>query len=135
MTAPSIDWSTAEVKGEKLTVKLAGDVPKGWKATFQTTVKLLGGGPVGEIKLGKQKAEISGATPGGEEKLRQFLESVVQQANAAHETPEKDSDEADEERAENGGESEDDQSGQDRNPDAEMSDRFRSFAERDHPPE
>lgn len=133
MSEPTLDWSTAEVKESKLTVQVDGELPKGWKATFNTTVNLLGGGPWGEIKLKRgNKAEVSGATPGSEDKLKHFLESVVQQANATHELPEE------EEKDENEEDEQTDEEDGSEGPDAEMSERFRSFAEStegDHSPE
>src|ERR1700760_4809594 len=95
MPEPTLDWSTAEVKDSNLTVQVDGDLPDGWADTFNTTVKLLGGGSWGEIKLEGQKAEVSGLAPGSEEKLKHFLESVVQQANASHGSDEDEADDQD----------------------------------------
>lgn len=125
MAEPTLDWSTAEVRDSKLTVEVEGDLPKGWKDTFVTTVKLLGGGSWGEIKLKKKTAEVSGATPGSEDKLKHFLESVVQQTNAVHQPEE------DEQQEDQDDDGDRDESEQNDTPDAEMSERFRSFAEGD----
>ncbi|HEY6397435.1 MAG TPA: hypothetical protein VIX82_08290 [Solirubrobacteraceae bacterium] len=116
MAMPGLDWSTAEVRGGKLTVKIAGDPPKGWKDAFNSTAALLGGGDVGRVELQKGTAHVDGVAPGSEERTRHLLESVVQQANSAL---------ADDEDAEQG-ESEVDNDGA--SPDAEMTQRFRSFA-------
>jgi hypothetical protein len=129
MPEPTLDWSTAEVKDSKLTVQVDGDLPDGWEDTFNTTVQLLGGGSWGEIKLEEQKAEVTGLRPGDEAKLKHFLESVVQQANATHRSDE------DEEQGDGGRDDEDEEDGeeseQESDEDKEMSERFRSFAEED----
>jgi hypothetical protein len=127
MSEPTLDWSTAEVKESTLTVQVDGDLPDGWADTFNTTVKLLGGGSWGEIKVEEQKAEVSGLTPGTEEKLKHFLESVVQQANATHssEDEEEGQDEDDSGEDDDGDEDSDEESDSDK----EMAEQFRSFAE------
>ncbi len=119
MAMAGLDWSTAEVRDGKLTVKIAGDPPKGWEDAFNSTAALLGGRDVGHVELQKGLAHVDGVTPGSEERTRHLLESVVQQANS---TLADDEDaEQRESEAENGGES----------PDAEMTTRFRSFAAED----
>jgi hypothetical protein len=129
MPEPTLDWSTAEVKDSKLTVQVDGDLPDGWQDTFNTTVKLLGGGSWGEIKLEEQKAEVSDPAAGDEEKIKHFLESVVQQANATHRSDE----DEDEEQGEDGERDEEDEeeSEQESDEDKEMADRFQSFAKDD----
>jgi hypothetical protein len=129
MSEPTLDWSTAEVKDSKLTVQVDGDLPDGWQDTFNTTVKLLGGGSWGEIKLEEQKAEVTGLTAGSEEKLKHFLESVVQQANATHLSDEEE--EREEGQDGDGGREDEGDSEQESDSDKEMSERFRSFAEED----
>ena len=119
MSEVSLDWPSAAVKRSKLTVSLEGDVPKGWKKSFEATVLLLGRGDWGEIQLKRGSVQVSDVEPGSEEKLRHHLESVVAQANADHEPEES------EEEAPDADDSEttDDDGG----PDAEMTQRFRSF--------
>ena len=121
MEAPSLEWSAAAVRDGTLTVELAGDLPRGWKATFRRTAKLLGGGDWGEVSLKGPKVKVTDVPDGGEEELRFFLESVVQQANATHVQSEDDDaeDEADE------GDDADVEGGDD--PDARMTERFRAF--------
>ncbi|MGO9498677.1 MAG: hypothetical protein ACLQA5_18495 [Solirubrobacteraceae bacterium] len=122
MALVTLDWSTAEVKKSKLTVALDGDVPKGWRRSFEATVRLLGGGDWGEIQVKRDTVRVSDVEPGSEEKLRHHLEAVVQQANADHEPDESDEDDApDAEQSEPGAGDEDE------GPDAEMTQRFRSF--------
>ena len=122
MALVTLDWSTAEVKKSKLTVALDGDVPKGWRKSFEATVRLLGGGDWGEIEVKRDTVRVSDVEPGSEEKLRHHLEAVVQQANADHEPDESEDDAApDAEQSEPGADDEDE------GPDAEMTQRFRSF--------
>ncbi|MGN6869971.1 MAG: hypothetical protein ACTHMY_16385 [Solirubrobacteraceae bacterium] len=111
----NLEWASAEVKDARLTVALEGEAPKGWKQSFERTVTLLGDGEWGEIQLKKGVVQVSDVTPGSEKKLRHHLEAIVVQANAAH-------DEGDHE----GGNGDEPQG-----PDAEMTDRFRAFADDD----
>jgi hypothetical protein len=127
MSEPKLDWSTAEVRDAKLTVALQGDAPRGWKDTFEATARLLGGSGWDDVQLKKHNVRVSGVSPGSEDKLRHFLESVVQQANADHHTGEEQSQEGE-------GASDQDTEGPDdaseeseESPDAEMTERFRSF--------
>jgi hypothetical protein len=122
MALVTLDWSSAEVKKSKLTVALDGEVPKGWRRSFEATVRLLGGGDWGEIQVKRDTVRVSDVEPGSEEKLRHHLEAVVQQANADHEPDESEEDEApDAVQSEPGAGDEDD------GPDAEMTERFRSL--------
>ncbi|MGH2868859.1 MAG: hypothetical protein ACRDNK_15020 [Solirubrobacteraceae bacterium] len=118
MASPRLDWSTAEVKGATLTVALDGKAPSGWKGSFAATVRLLGGGEWGEVAFKKRTVRVTDVVEGEEEKLRHFLDSVVEQANAsAPSEPDQSESETDAESDEAEG------------PDAEMTKRFRSFAE------
>ena len=125
MAEVTLNWSTADVKDGKLTVPLEGDVPKGWRKSFEATVKLLGSGDWGEIQVKRDKVRVSDVEPGSEDKLRFHLEAVVQQANADHE-PEESDDPGDDEGSE-ADESEPGAGDEDDGPDAEMTRRFRSF--------
>ncbi len=118
MPSPRLDWSTADVKGATLTVAVDGKAPSGWKESFATTVRLLGGGEWGEIAVRKGSVRVKDVVAGEEEKLRHFLDSVVGQANASHPV------ETEPPKSQNEAES-DESVG----PDAEMTARFRSFAE------
>jgi hypothetical protein len=117
MSSVKLEWASAEVKDSNLTVGLKGDPPKGWKQSFERTVKLLGDGDWGAVALKKGTVRVSDVPPGSEDKLRHHLEAIVAQANAAHEEREADEDEEDGEKREG--------------PDAEMTERFREFAEAD----
>ena len=123
MSKPQLDWSQAEVTHGKLTVAVAGEPPRGWKDTFERTAQLLSNGEWEDVVLKKHNVRVRGLQPGSEEKLRFFLESVVQQANATHELPEHESqDETDDADEATGG------SDEDNSTDAAMTERFRSFA-------
>jgi hypothetical protein len=123
VTPAHLNWGEAEVKDSKLAVKLEGEIPTGWKQSFETTVRLLGGGEWGKVQLKKRSVQVNKVSAGSEEKLRHFLESVVEQANADH--PPKEQQKTDEPEREKA--ADDDDGG----PDAEMTERFRSFAQPD----
>ena len=76
---------------------------------------------------GKKSVRVADVSEGSEERLRHFLESVVEQANADHQPDETERDDSDEDADEN--EERDDDDRDDAGPDAEMSERFRSFAD------
>jgi hypothetical protein len=122
MTNVRMDWSTAEVEDSDVTVALEGDPSKAWKGTFKTTLRLLGRGDWGEVRLRKGKISVSDVTPGSEEKLRHHLEAIVAQANVHAEADEDDAQPPQDDAADGR---------QDHGPDADMTDRFRSFAEDD----
>ena len=121
MTAAHLNWAEAEVKDSKLVVGLEGAIPKGWKQSFETTVRLLRGGEWGKVQLKKRTVQVTKVSAGTEEKLRHFLESVVEQANADHPAKEKKEDD----EPDKGKVADEDDGG----PDAEMTELFRSFAQ------
>ena len=121
MSVPELDWASAEVSDSRLTVALAGDPPRGWRRSFETTARLLGHGDWESIEIKKHKVRVTGVQPGSEDKLRHHLEAIVQQANADHAPPEHDDDGDGDQGPEEGGEPEQD------GPDADMTERFRSF--------
>jgi hypothetical protein len=82
MSEINLNWNSAKVKDAKLTVELDGEASAEWKHSFDDTVRLLGGGDWGSVGVKKQTVRVDGVIPGGEDKLRFFLESVVEQANA-----------------------------------------------------
>jgi hypothetical protein len=84
MVTPQLDWSSAEVHDAKLSVRLDGEPPRGWRDTFERTAALLGANDWESVTLKRRRVEVTGLTQGGEEKLRHYLESIVQEANAAH---------------------------------------------------
>lgn len=122
-TPVTLSWSAAEVKSSKLTVPLEGDIPEGWRESFEATVKLLRGGDWGEIQVTRDQVQVSDVEAGSEEKLRHHLESIVAQANADHESEAGSEDDEAREAGESGSEGGDEDDG----PDAEMTRRFRSF--------
>jgi hypothetical protein len=119
MEAPRLEWSAAAVSEGTLKVEIAGDRPRGWKATFLRTARLLGGGDWGEVSLKGAKVTVTDVPEGSEEPLRFFLEGVVQQANATH--VDADDDDAEDETDDGGADDEGDDT------DGRMTSRFREF--------
>jgi hypothetical protein len=117
-----LDWSSAEVHDGKLTVPIDGDLPSGWKNSFETVAHLLNRGGWSAVKLKKGRVRVEGLSRGDEEKVRHFLESVVLQANTDH-RPHEDPDEA-----EHDDRDDDDERIGDSSVDDEMAEQFRSFA-------
>jgi hypothetical protein len=118
MPEASVNWSTARVEDGDLAVRLEGDIKKGWKQAFKTTVRLLGPGDWGEVTLKKGTIHVADVVPGGEDKLRHYLESVVEQANVS--------------RSRSDGQSRSDQpddTAAGNESDVHMTEQFRSFAE------
>ncbi len=113
-----LNWAQATVEHAKLTVSLEGEMPSGWKKSFEKTVRLLGGGEWGDVELKKRTVQVADVAPGNEDKLRHYLEGVVEQANAAHRADEDDGSRADDDRSHEG-------------PDAQMTERFRAFADQE----
>ncbi len=117
MSVPKLDWKSAEVRESILTVKLEGDRPKGWKASFESTVRLLGGGDWGKVTLKSSLVRVADVDSGNEAKLKHFLESAVQQANADHPVEPEPEDDRGEPEGKAPGDA-----------DAEMTHNFQSFA-------
>lgn len=114
-----LNWAEAGVEGSKLTVPLTGDVPKGWKEHFETTVKLLATEEWGEVEVSEKGVRVGRVESGEEDKLRFYLESLVEQANAAVDA------EHEPKRSEK-------RKGSDTAPegaDAELTERFRAYAD------
>jgi hypothetical protein len=132
MTNLQLDWSTAEVSKGKLTVSLDDRPSDQWVARFERTARLLDHGTWPDIKLKKGEITVKGVEPGSEERLRFFLESVVQEANAG-EGPEEEQAAASEDAREEEEEAAEDSSQEAADPDAEMTERFRSFGGEDRP--
>jgi hypothetical protein len=122
MSAVAIDWSSAEVRDGRLEVWLDGDPPRGWKAGFTRTLALLNAEDGGKVRLLKGRIRVDGVPEGDEERLRHLLESAVTQANASHERRHAEAD-----SAAGGGQGHD--ADQPKSVDAEMTGRFRSFAD------
>ena len=129
MTDVKLNWNTAKVEDSKLTVDLDGELRSGWKGSFDAVARLLANSADwGDVSLkGKKSVRVVDVSEGSEERLRHFLESVVAQANADHspDESERDEDGEDGEDVDEGGDDDRDDAG----PDAEMSDRFRSFGD------
>lgn len=119
----TIDWSQAEVADGELSVPLSDKPPKGWKDGFERTMKLLGESRWQDVTLKKGSIRVGGVEPGSEDNLRFYLEGLVEQANADI-RPDEPQDTG--ESVDDGGDESDN-----RGPDAEMTGRFRGFAEAD----
>jgi hypothetical protein len=122
MSTVELSWAEAEVKDAKLTVPLGGELPKGWKQSFERTVALLGSGDWGEISLKRGKVVVADVTPGSEAKLKHHLEGVVAQANASVQAAAAEDEESEEDEQGREGAGEDQPS----DADAEMTEHFRS---------
>jgi hypothetical protein len=127
MSDVKLNWSTAKVEDSKLTVDLDGELPSGWKDSFDAVARLLASSAEwGEVSLkGKKSVRVADVSDGSEERLRHFLESVVAQANADHTPDDSDRDEDAEDDEDEGGDDDRDAA----SPDDEMSERFRSFSD------
>jgi hypothetical protein len=125
VSEPTLNWSSAAVADGELVVGIEGELPKGWKAAFEATAQMLGHGDW-KATVKKGLVHVGGVRPGDEDRLRHFLEGAVQQANADAPEPE-DDDAHDEDAAESDSES-DTPSESATDPDAEMTERFRSFS-------
>jgi hypothetical protein len=115
----TLDWATATVEDAKLTVELRGELPSAWKKSFERTVHLLGDNEWGKVQVKKQSVRVSEVTRGNADKLRHYLEGVVDQANSALRAGE---DEA-KRRQDDGGAGD--------GPDAELTEHFRAYAEQE----
>jgi hypothetical protein len=130
MSDVTLNWSTAKVEDSRLTVDLDGELPPGWKGSFDAVARLLSNSADwGEVSLkGKKSVRVADVSEGSEERLRHFLESVVEQANADDRPDDSEDDESDDSSDDDEDESGDDDRDE-ASPDDEMSDRFRSFAD------
>ena len=120
---PKLNWDSANVSDETLTVELDGERPEHWGEVFAQTVRLLPGGEWDDVECKKAKITVTGVRTGVEDRLVHFLESVVQQVNATFASAD---DEGDED-----GQQQTDASAEDRkeDPDAELTARFRAFGQ------
>jgi hypothetical protein len=122
-----LDWSTAEVSDGELTVGLSGKPPKKWRDAFERTAALLGAGNWEvTVRPKKGSVQIASVRPGDEERVRQFVEGAVLEANTtvASEQELYESQPADD------GEPEPDSDTPESSPDEELTGRFREFAEK-----
>jgi hypothetical protein len=119
---PKLDWNTAQVHDAKLTVDLDPSPRSDWKASFERVAKLIGN-DWDEVVIKKRKVSVKGVTEGREEKLRHFLESVVEQANADHRETDETSNGEDQMAADTDGDA-----GEKDDPDLRMTSRFRAFS-------
>jgi hypothetical protein len=121
-----LDWSTAEVSDGELTVGLSAKPPKEWRAVFERTAALLSAGNW-EVTLKPKKGsvQIASVAPGDEERVRQFVEGAVLEANTTVASEQ----ELYEGQPADDGEPEPDSDTPEPSPDEELTGRFRKFAE------
>jgi hypothetical protein len=119
---PKLDWDTAKVHDAKLTVDLDPAPQSDWKASFERVAKLIGN-DWDEVVIKKRKISVKGVSEGREEKLRHFLESVVEQANADHRETDETSNGEDQAVDDADGDA-----GEEDDPDGRMTNRFRAFS-------
>ena len=121
-----LDWSTADVRDGTLTVGLSDTPPKKWRKAFERTALLLGA-RTWDVKLNSKKASVSVASvrQGDEDRVRQFLEGAVLEANTTLVSEQElfEGEQVDEE------EPEPDSGSPESSPDEELTGRFREFAE------
>jgi hypothetical protein len=121
-----LDWSSAEVSDAKLKISLSSAAPKKWRDAFERTAALLSHGKW-ETVLSPRKGSVvvSPVQAGDEDRVRQFLEGVVLEANTTLVTEQ----ELFEDLARSGDEDDESQEqGGERDRDQELTDSFRSFA-------
>jgi hypothetical protein len=118
-----LDWATAEVSDGELTVGLSAKPPKRWREAFERTAALLGAGNWDvTLKPKKGLVQIAPARPGDEERVRQFLEGAVLEANTTLDSASESDD----------GDQEPDAEVPEPSPDEQLTDRFRAFAGEQH---
>jgi hypothetical protein len=123
---PDSTGPPAAVHNETLTGDLEGDRPSGWKRSFEAVAARLNRGEWDHVGVKKDEVRVDGVTPGSEEKIRHFLESVIQQTNVDHGAL----DEASPDSVDCDGAEEPDGAGQGKDsPDAQMTAHFRQFAD------
>jgi hypothetical protein len=111
-----IDWRTAVVQGDTLTVELESDIEKGWPKRFRGVLALLEHGDRwGKITLHKSTIKVADVQVGSEEELRHLLEGIVLQVNTDFDP--------------SGSEHEAGEPDPERERDERMTDLFRGFAE------
>lgn len=120
-----LDWSTAAVSGGTLAVELSQKPPKQWRNAFERTAALLSAGNW-DVKLSSKKASVQVASvrPGDEERVRQFLEGAVLEANTTLVSEQ----ELFDEQAAGEDEPETESDAPEQSPDEALTGRFRDFA-------
>jgi hypothetical protein len=122
-----LEWSTAEVSDGTLTVGLSAKPPKEWRGTFERTATLLSAGSW-EVKLHAKKAtvEIEPVRADDADRVRQFVEGALLEANAKLPAGEESGEEDDAE-----GQQHDADAAPEPSADEQLTARFRGFAESD----
>lgn len=115
-----LDWSSADVTDGTLTVALSDSPPKKWREAFERATALLSHGNW-HTRLGRKNhaVKVDPVRLGEEERVRQFLEGALLEANRTIVAE-------DELFEESEAEAEDPETSADK----EMTDRFRAFGSR-----
>jgi hypothetical protein len=89
MTRVQIDWSSAEVHDSQLGVGLSETPSKQWRQRLEATIPALArtSTPWGAVSVKKDRLIVDAVPEGAPDELRHYLESLVQQANAAQADP------------------------------------------------
>jgi len=117
-----LDWSTAEVSDATLTVGLSQKPPKKWRETFERTAVLLSSDRWAvTVNSKKGSVQVAAVEAGDEDRVRQFLEGAVLEANT---TLVSEDELFDTEAAEDL----QDEAEPEQSPDEEQTDRFREYA-------
>jgi hypothetical protein len=117
-----LDWSTAEVSDGTLTVALSAKPPKDWRETFERTAVLLSSDRWAvTLNSKKGSVQVAAVETGDEDRVRQFLEGAVLEANSTLVSEDElfDNQRADDE--------EDEPDEPARSPDEEQTGRFREY--------
>jgi hypothetical protein len=119
-----LDWSTAEVSDGTLSVGLTGKPPKKWRETFERTAVLLSSDRWAvTLNSKKGSVQVAAVDAGDEDRVRQFLEGAVLEANTTLVSEDElfDTQPAEDE--------EDEADDPGRSPDEEQTGRFREYAQ------
>lgn len=86
----TLDWSTATVAGGRLTVPVAGEVPRGWATRVRDVLERLEKTSAGwgRIKVTRKEIRVDAVTEDAADDLHHLLESAVLQASASLRDPE-----------------------------------------------
>jgi len=119
MTVLQIEWSTAEVSDAELTVSLSDNAPKKWRVAFARAASLLSQGSWEVSQVKRRHVRISPVRVGEEERVKQFLDGAVLEANATLVSEDELFDPA---------QADDEDHGDETSADEELTARFRAFA-------
>jgi hypothetical protein len=115
-----LDWSSADVTDGTLDVALSGKTPKKWREAFERATALLSHGKWNtRLSPRKGSVRLDPVSLGEEDRVRQFLEGALLEANRVLVSEEELFEDADD-----GGDGEDSEPSEDE----QLTQRFRAFA-------